>query len=154
METWDAIRARRNVRMYEQRPIPEEGLRRILEAGRRAPSASNRQPWDFVVITERAQLEELSKVWVGARHVERSAATIALVLGEPETDRYRLMDQYDLGQATMAMMLAAADIGIGAGHSAVEDQEACRAHPVASLRALLRLPPGSRLPRGPPAAPG
>ena len=48
------------------------------------------------------------------------------MLGEPETDRYRLMDQYDLGQATMAMMLAAADIGIGAGHSAVEDQEACR----------------------------
>ena len=49
-----------------------------------------------------------------------------MVLPEPETERYRLIDQYDLGQATMAMMLAATDLGIGSGHSAVGDQEACR----------------------------
>lgn len=42
METWDAIRARRNVRAYADRAIAEEHLDRILEAGRRAPSASNR----------------------------------------------------------------------------------------------------------------
>src|SRR5690242_3026565 len=43
METWDAIRARRNVRSFEERPIPSEELDRILEAGWRSPSASNRQ---------------------------------------------------------------------------------------------------------------
>jgi nitroreductase len=126
METWDAIRARRNVRVYEERPIPDESLTRILEAGRRAPSASNRQPWDFVVCTDREQLHELSTVWRGARHIPGSAATIALVLRQPDEERYRLIDQYDLGQATMAMMLAATDLGIGTGHSAIGDQDACR----------------------------
>ena len=56
METWDAIRARRNVRRYTDQPIGEADLNRILEAGRRSPSASNRQKWDFVVITDRQQL--------------------------------------------------------------------------------------------------
>ena len=71
METWDALRARRNVRQFTDRPVPEEGLDRILEAGRRAPSASNWQPWDFVLVTDRAQLVELAKVWQGAGHVAR-----------------------------------------------------------------------------------
>jgi nitroreductase len=53
-------------------------------------------------------------------------AAIVLVLPEPESERYRTIDQYDLGQATMVMMLAAADLGVGSGHSAVGDQEACR----------------------------
>ena len=126
METWDAIRARRNVRSYTDQPIGEADLNRILEAGRRSPSASNRQKWDFVVVTDRQQLLELGTVWRGARHVPGSAATIVLVLAEPEEERYRLIDQYDLGQATMAMMLAATDLGIGTGHSAVGDQDAIR----------------------------
>jgi nitroreductase len=49
-----------------------------------------------------------------------------LVVPEPEAERYRTIDQYDLGQATMSMLLAATDLGIGSGHSAVGDQEACR----------------------------
>ncbi len=126
METWDAIRARRNVRVYTDRPIAQADLERILEAGRRAPSASNRQPWDFVVTTDRGQLEALATVWRGARHLPGAAAAIVLTLKEPEEERYRLMDQYDLGQATMAMELAAVDLGIGSGHSAIGDQDACR----------------------------
>ena len=126
METWDAIRARRNVRRYTDQPIADADLNRILEAGRRSPSASNRQKWDFVVVTDRQQLGELGTVWQGARHVPGSTATIVLVLAEPEEERYRLIDQYDLGQATMAMMLAATDLGIGTGHSAVGDQDAIR----------------------------
>lgn len=79
METWDAIRARRNVRSYADRPIADRDLERILEAAGRTPSSSNEQRWDFVVCTDRHQLEELAKVWRGARHVATSAATIALV---------------------------------------------------------------------------
>ena len=126
METWDAIRARRNVRSYDDRPIAPENLDRILEAGWRSPSASNRQKWDFVLVTDPGQLEELSKVWVGAGHLATAKAAIVLVLPEPESERYRTIDQYDLGQTTMAMMLAASDLGIGSGHSAVGDQDACR----------------------------
>src|ERR1700730_12081883 len=126
METWDAIRARRNVRTYDDRPIPREQLDRILEAGRRSPSASNRQKWDFVAMTDPDQLKELSTVWVGAPQLARARAAIVLVLPEPEAERYLTIDQYDLGQATMAMLLAATDLGIGTGHSAVGDQAAPR----------------------------
>jgi nitroreductase len=123
MQTWDAIRARRNVRTYTPDPVAPDDLDRILEAGRRAPSASNRQHWDFVVVTDRDQLAELATVWQGARHIATAAAAIALVLPEPTDERMRVIDQYDLGQATYAMMLAAADLGIGTGHSSVGDQD-------------------------------
>ena len=124
MQTWDAIRARRNVRQYTGQPIAREDLERILEAGRRAPSAGNGQPWNFVVVTGREQLIELAKVFDrGGRHIARSAATIALVANQPDDGRSRDLLMYDLGQATVTMMLAAADLGIGSGHSAVADQE-------------------------------
>ena len=58
METWDAITARRDVRRYTDDSIDDADLDRILEAGRRSPSASNRQKWDFVVVTDRQQLTE------------------------------------------------------------------------------------------------
>jgi nitroreductase len=126
VETWDAIRARRNVREFEDRPLPSEDLERILEAGRRAPSSRNWQPWDFVVVTDRDQLRELAKVWRGAGHVANSAATIALILPETDDAGERDRAQYDLGQATMAMLIAAADLGIGSGHAAVADQDQAR----------------------------
>jgi nitroreductase len=126
METWDAIRARRNVRTYLQDPVTDADLDRIAEAGWRAPSASNRQHWNFIIVTHRDQLQALSTVWQGARHIAGAAAAIALVLVEPADERTKVIDQYDLGQATYAMMLAAADLGIGTGHSSVGEQEKAR----------------------------
>jgi nitroreductase len=132
MDTWDAIRARRNVRAYADRAVADEDLDRILEAGRLAPSASNTQPWDFVVVTDRGDLEELSRVWRGAGHIAGSAATIVLVA--PVTDDLRRagLIEYDHGQVTIQMALAATDLGIGSGHSSIGDQDA--------LRRLLGIP--------------
>ena len=73
----------------EDRPLPEDHLNEILEAGRRAPSARNGQPWDFVVSTEREQLVKLAQTWQGAGHVAHSAATIVLVASPPGDDRRR-----------------------------------------------------------------
>jgi nitroreductase len=126
MQTWDAIRARRNVRTYTDEPIEPAQLDQILEAGRRTPSARNWQPWDFVVVTDRAALGELSKVWMGAGHIAGSAATIALIAPVVEGEREKSIAQYDLGQATMSIMIEAADLGIGSGHSAVGDQDMAR----------------------------
>ena len=123
MSVWDAIRSRRNVRAYDGRPIPAAALGQILEAGRRAPSSRNWQPWDFIVVTDRPQLTDLARVWRGGGHVAQSAATVALIA--PAADEPRRA-QFDLGQATMSMMLAAAGLGIGSGHSAVGDQELAR----------------------------
>jgi nitroreductase len=127
MEAWDAIRARRNVRSYLPEPVPEADLDRIAEAGWRAPSASNRQHWDFIIVTDRDQLQDLSTVWQGARHIASAPAAIVLVVPDRPDERTKLIDQYDLGQATMAMTIAATDLGIGTGHSSVGDQEKARA---------------------------
>jgi len=126
METWDAIRARRNVRTYLPDPVPPADLDRIAEAGWRAPSASNRQHWNFIIVTDRGQLQALSTVWQGARHIAGAAAAIALILPQPADERMKVTDRYDLGQATYAIMLAAADLGLGTGHSSVGDQEKAR----------------------------
>ncbi len=127
MDAWDAIRARRNVRSYTEEPIPDADIERILEAGRRSPSARNNQHWDFVIVTDPAALHELSTVWVGAGHIAGARAAIALVIPDPPDERSKLMDQYDLGQATMAMSIAATELGVGTGHSAVGDQDKARA---------------------------
>ncbi len=126
METWDALRARRNVRTFTPQPIAARDLDQILEAGRRAPSAGNWQPWDFVVVTDRAQLQRLSGVWKGAAHVAGAAAAIAIVAPQLDDARRSNLLQYDLGQATMAIALAAADLGLGTGHAAAEDQDLAR----------------------------
>lgn len=126
METWDAICARRNVRQYQPQPVSDDALNRIVEAGWRAPSAKNRQPWDFVIVTDPVQLKELSTVWRGAGHIASAPAAIVLVVPVPPDERRLVTDNYDVGQATMAMMIAATDLGIGTGHSSVGDQEKAR----------------------------
>ena len=126
METWDAIRSRRNVRSYGEQAVAAADLDRILEAGRRTPSAGNQQAWDFVVCTDREQLAQLARVWRAARHVAGSAATIALVAPKSGDAQMRDLIQFDLGQATMSIMLEAADLGIGSAHAGVHDQELAR----------------------------
>ena len=152
METWDAITSRRNVREFTDRSIADDDLDRILEAGRRSPSSRNWQPWDFIAVTDRAQLTELAQVWRGGGHIAHSAATVVVVLPDDDDASRRERAAYDVGQATLQMMVTAADLGIGSGHSAVGDQDAARA--------ILRLPRGSlrlhhdrlRLPGRPAAA--
>ncbi len=124
MQTWEAITSRRNVRSFSGRPIPAADLDQILEAGRRSPSSQNWQPWDFILVTDRGRLRELAKVWRGAGHVAHSAATI-VVIGPAADNEFRRA-QLDLGQATMAMMLAAADLGIGSCHAGVADLQLAR----------------------------
>jgi nitroreductase len=124
MQTWEAITSRRNVRAFDDRPIPAADLDQILEAGRRSPSSQNWQPWDFIVVTDRARLRELAGVWRGAGHVAGSAATI-VVIG-PAADNEFSRAQFDLGQATMSMLLAAADLGIGSCHAGVADLDLAR----------------------------
>src|ERR1700722_778531 len=99
MQTWDAITSRRDVRSFSDQPISGEYLDRILEAARRTPSSRNTQPWDFVLVTGKSQLEELSKVWVGGGHVAGSAATIALIVSGEEENRRPA--QVDPGPVTM-----------------------------------------------------
>jgi nitroreductase len=133
METWEAIRSRRNVRSFTDQPIPDDHLDEILEAGRRAPSSQNWQPWDFVVVTERARLVELSGVQEGAGHVAGAAAAVALCASALVPDSKLRTLYFDLGQTAMSMLLAAAGLRIGSCHAGVADQELARS--------ALHLPP-------------
>jgi nitroreductase len=92
----------------------------------------NQQGWDFVVVTDRATLHELARAWRYAEHVRTSAATIVLVIPATNDRDERDTLWYDLGQATMSIMLAATDLGIGSGHASIGDQ--------ALVRGLLGIP--------------
>jgi nitroreductase len=126
VETWDAIRARRNVREFADTPIAPDDLDQILEAGRRSPSSNNDQPWDFVVLTERERLSELSRAWTYGEHLAGAAGAIAFIALTSADPEEREIIQFDMGQAAMSVMLAAADLGIGTCHSAVGDQALVR----------------------------
>ncbi len=137
METWDAIRARRAIREYDARPIDDDDLTRILEAGRRAPSSRNDQRWDFVLIRDRADLEAISAVWQGAGHIANAAAAVGFVAPFDDELRITASINYDLGQAAMSMMIAAADLGIGSRTASVRDYDLAAR--------ILGLPPDRRL---------
>lgn len=126
METWDAITSRRNIREFSDQTIEADSLDRILEAGRRTPSSRNWQPWDFVVVIDSGQRAKLAGVWRGAWHVANAPAAVAIIAPQLDTEREQLILHFDLGQAVMSMMLAAADLGIGTGHAAVADQDLAR----------------------------
>ena len=130
MQTWEAITSRRNVRSFADRPVPAADLDQILEAGRRSPSSQNWQPWDFILVTDRGQLRELASTGPGAGHVAGAAAAV-VVIGPAEDNPFRRA-QFDLGQAVMAMILAAAVLGVGSCHAGIRD--------VALARGLLGFP--------------
>ncbi|MBC8162019.1 MAG: nitroreductase family protein [Roseiflexaceae bacterium] len=69
----EAIRAKRAVRNYQDAPVPANIVEAILDAGRRAQSSKNDQPWTFVVVRERAQLQRLSRAGSYAAHMATSA---------------------------------------------------------------------------------
>jgi nitroreductase len=82
MEVYDAVQKRRSVRAYESTPIPKEALDRVLESARISPSASNRQPWHFIVVTDPEKRKALSK-GVFAKFVQE-APTVIVACG-PKT---------------------------------------------------------------------
>ena len=77
MDALEAIRKRRSVRKYTGDPIPREDLEKIVDAGRLAATGNNKQPWDFIVVTEREMIDKLK---VAARWMDKAGAIIAVVL--------------------------------------------------------------------------
>jgi nitroreductase len=123
VDTWTAIRSRRNVRTFRPEPIPEADLDRILEAAWRSPSSNNEQRWDLVLCTDKSTLDQLSRAWTWAGHIAGAAAAIVLLSPPAEAGDFV---EFDLGQVTMSILLQATDLGIGTCHSAVGDQDLVR----------------------------
>ncbi|NJM07097.1 hypothetical protein HC891_14335 [Candidatus Gracilibacteria bacterium] len=114
----ESIRAKRAVRQYQATPVPTEIIEAILDAGRRAQSSKNDQPWTFVVVRERAQLQRLSATGSYAAHMAASAFTVVLVAPTGY--------EFDLGQAAAYMQLVAVDHGVGSCVTVLHDHAAAR----------------------------
>lgn len=121
-----ALYARRSVRSYTRRPVGAEELHELLEAAMAAPSANNRQPWQFVAIRERATLDELASVHPYGKMLARAPLAI-VVCGDPSVSSWWVQD---CSAATENILIAAAGIGLGAVwigcHSRPERESAVR----------------------------
>ncbi len=127
MDVWTAIRTKRAVRRFADRPLDPDHLRRILDAGRRAHSSKNLQRWDFIVVRDRDRLRELAEVGPYAGHVGGAAAAVALVTPDPRAAGAPLSIMWDLGGAAAQMMLAAWELGVGSCPATVYDHDRARA---------------------------
>ena len=116
MDLFEAIHSRRTIRTFTGKKIPRSDLEKIVDAGRLAPSARNRQTWDFVVITERAVLDQIVSRFHTPRkydtfengNFDGTSAIIAVIM-EGSSEYWR----EDGSAATQNMLLAARDLGWG-----------------------------------------
>ena len=110
MEVLEAIRTRRSIRQYKDEPIPPDVIEKLLEAGRWAPSASNSQPWEFIVIADAELKRKVSRSFVFGHFLAEAPLGIAVVV-----DPWRTPCAIQDGTlAAYAIWLAAHALGLGA----------------------------------------
>jgi nitroreductase len=123
----DMIFARRSIRSYTGQAISEEDLTSLLEAGMAAPSASNRKPWHFVVVTDKTRLRALADAHPYGKMLAQAAAGIA-VCGDPSISDWWVQD---CAAATENILIAAAGLDLGGVwlgcHGRAEREQAVRA---------------------------
>jgi nitroreductase len=123
MDVMEAIRMKRAVRKFSEKPLADEEVRQILNAGRRAQSSKNTQPWHFIAIRDRDLLTRLSTYGRNAGHIAGAAMAVAITTPDPGQ---RLSIMFDAGQAAGYMQLAAWEIGIGSCLASIQDEEQAR----------------------------
>jgi len=104
------IKNRRSIRSFQDKQIPDNEIQMILEAGRWAPSASNKQPWEFYIIRDKEILKEIAKNAIFGRHIKRAPLAIAIVGKKTTSPNYYIQDT---SLVSMNMMLMAWSLGVG-----------------------------------------
>ena len=123
MNVSDAIRLKRAVRKFTEQPLSEETILAILNAGRRAQSSKNTQPWHFIAITDKAILQQLSECGEWAGHLAGAALGVAIVHPDP-AEHFQIL--FDIGQAAAYMKLAAWELGVGSCMATIYNSEQAR----------------------------
>lgn len=123
MNVSDAIRTKRAIRKFEDRPLPEESVRAILNAGRRSQSSKNTQPWHFIAIQDKQVLQKLSELGDWAGHLAEAGLGVAIVHADPN-EKFQIL--FDIGQAAAYMQLAAWELGIGSCLASIYQPDAAR----------------------------
>lgn len=119
METLEAIKARRSVREYEDKPMHKNLIERIVDCGRVAPTARNEEPWEFIAITDKKTLNEIADITDYGKFLKHSACTIIVCCKDT---KYYLEDGC---AATENMMIGAASLGIGSCWVAGDKKSYC-----------------------------
>ncbi|HEX7976935.1 MAG TPA: nitroreductase family protein [Anaerolineales bacterium] len=123
MNISEGIRLKRAVREFQDKPLPEQAVREILYAGKRAQSSKNTQPWHFIAITDKAILKQLSECGTWAGHLAGAALGVAILTPDPG-EKFQTM--FDAGQAAAYMQLAAWELGIGSCLASIYEMEKAR----------------------------
>lgn len=123
MNISEGIRTKRAIRTFQERPLPPEVMHLILNAGRRSQSSKNRQDWQFIAITDKAILKELSQCGEWAGHLAGAAMAVAILTPDPD-EKFQYL--FDAGQAAAFMQLAAWELGIGSCPASIYDPERAR----------------------------
>jgi nitroreductase len=123
MNVTEAIRLKRAVRQFSPQPISDENVKIIVNAGRRAQSAKNRQLWEFIAIRDKEILSALAQCATNAPHLGHATLGIAILTPHP-SQRWSVM--FDAGQAAAYMQLAAWEIGIGSCMATIYEPEKAR----------------------------
>jgi nitroreductase len=131
----DAIYKRRSIRRFKNEPVDEETLITFVKAGMNAPSAGNQRPWRFVIVTERAILDEIPTVHPYSSMLKEAFAAI-LVCGDMELEERKGYWVQDCAAATENILLEIADRGYGGCWLGVYPRE----DRVEGLRRLLGIP--------------
>jgi nitroreductase len=116
MDTWLAVASRREVREYADRDLPEELVGRILDAGRLAGSAQNRQPWRFLIVEDAGVRAQLAETVYEPGNI-RGAKLVVAILAK---------GSLDTGRAVQNMLLVAWNEGIGSCPNGLQDPERAR----------------------------
>src|SRR5579859_1876776 len=116
MDVMQAIQTKRAVRLFKSDPVPEAAILTILDAGRRAQSSKNTQPWQFIVVRDKETLKALSMTGDYAGHLAGAAFAVALIGSRPGE-----WGAFDLGQCAAYLQLAAWELGIGSCMATIYD---------------------------------
>jgi nitroreductase len=123
MNVNEAIRMKRAIREFDIQPLPDQIIHEILQAGRRAQSSKNTQPWQFIAITDKSILKAMSETGNYAGHLAGSALGVVIAHPDP-TEKFQIM--FDVGQSAAYMQLAAWEYGVGSCLASIYDEDKAR----------------------------
>jgi len=123
MNVSEAIRMKRAVRKFQDKPLSEDIIHAILNAGRRAQSSKNSQTWQFIAIQDKATLRALSECGTWAGHLAGAALGVAILTPDP-SEKFQIL--FDAGQAAAYMQLAAWELGVGSVPASIYEPEKAR----------------------------
>lgn len=123
MDVSEAIRTKRAVRQFSDKAVPKEDIMAVVNAGRRAQSSKNTQPWQFIAITDKETLKKLSTLGQYAGHLAGAGFAVAILTPDPN-QQWSVM--FDAGQAASYMQLEAWSRGLGSVPATIYEPDKAR----------------------------